>query len=192
MVQIDVDFGLDKMFTRNATPSVKREWRELPEEAMLGNMRWGWRGTMPHRPFADGEPGGPGSCVGGIWFLSRWRRSAKWSGKGDGASTRLRPLHPAFGHPLPASGARPFREKWSGKCVASAGAPHRPSATLSPQAGPRDQAVPVDPETAPAGAATHESLFVRESLAEGGWLILEMVHSLAPLACRSQKNQRKS
>ena len=34
MVQIDIEFGLDKMFTRNATPSVKQEWRELPEEAM--------------------------------------------------------------------------------------------------------------------------------------------------------------
>jgi hypothetical protein len=36
VVQIDGEFGLDKVFTRNATPSVEREWRELPEGAVLG------------------------------------------------------------------------------------------------------------------------------------------------------------
>ena len=64
----------------NATPIVKREWAELPEEAMLGNMRWGWRATMPHRPFADGEPGGPETLVSAESMRMRAEESPNRSG----------------------------------------------------------------------------------------------------------------
>jgi hypothetical protein len=71
------------MFTRNATPSVKRDWRELPEKAMLGIMRCGWRGDdaavrgvrtpgfmmAPHSRLGRGRVGPEPRAGIRAWFL---------------------------------------------------------------------------------------------------------------------------
>ena len=118
--------------------------------------------------FPHGRPGFRGSargsraerCRSANAYGERKTGECTKRNQGVGASARPAP-HPAFGHPLPASGAR-------------------------------DQAVTVDSEMADAGAATRETLFLRERVTGGGRLIPEMVYSLALLASPSQKNQRKS
>jgi hypothetical protein len=85
--------------------SVKREWPELPEEGMLGNMRWGWRGDSAAVPGVRtpglmmaprsrlGRAGvGPEPRAGIRWLFRRVRMLEKTVGVPKSANKPDRPI----------------------------------------------------------------------------------------------------